>query len=46
MENPEIEPTTIWSVNLQQSREEYSMKKRQVSTINGVGKTGQQHAKE
>ena len=30
----------LWSINLQQRREDYTMEKR-VSSINGAGKTGQ-----
>ena len=43
---PRNEPTTIWSTNLRQSRKEYPVGKKAVSSTNGVGKTGQQHAKE
>ena len=39
------EPTTIGSINLQQSMKEYPMGKKTVTSTNGVGKTGQQNAK-
>jgi len=39
------EPIIMWPVNLRQSRKEYPMGKSFFST-NGVGKTGQPHAKE
>jgi len=42
---PRNKPIIIWSINLQQKRQEYAMGKT-VSSSNGVGKTGQQHAKE
>ena len=38
------ESTTVWSINLQ-SRKEYPMGKKNVSSTNGAGKTGQLHAK-
>ena len=41
---PRIGPSTLWSINLQQSRKEYPMEKKTVSSTNGVGKTGQPHA--
>ena len=40
------EPSTLWSTNLQQSRKEYPMEKKTVSSTNGVGKIGQPHAEE
>jgi len=43
MESPE-KPTHIWSINLQQRRQKYTMGKRGYS-INGVRKTGQLHVK-
>jgi len=43
---PRNEPITIWSINLLQSRKEYPMGKKTVSSTNDVGKTGRQHAKE
>jgi len=43
---PRNGPTAIWSTNLQQSSKEYPMEKKTVSPTNGVGKTGQKHAKE
>ena len=40
-------PTQLWSIHLQQMRQEYTMKKRmQVHTIGGTGKTRQLHAEE
>ena len=43
---PRNGPTTIWSSNLGQSRKEYPMEKKTVSSTNGIEKTGQQRAKE
>lgn len=43
---PRNEPTSISSINLEQSRKEYPMEKKTVSSTNDIGKTGQQHAKE
>ena len=37
--------TILWSINLQQKKEEYAVGER-VFSVNGVGKTGQQLAKE
>jgi len=42
---PRNKSTTIWSINLQQSRKKYLMGKR-LSSINDAGKTGQPHAEE
>ena len=42
---PGNKPTVIWSINLWQSKKEYQSEK-EVSSTNGVGKTGQLHAKE
>ena len=42
---PRNEPKTIWSIYLQQIKKGYPMEKK-VSPTNGIGKTGQQHAKE
>ena len=39
-------PSTLWATNLQQSRKDYPMEKRQVSSTNGVGKIGQPHVEE
>ena len=39
------EPTTLWSINHGQSRKDFFQWEK-VSSTNGVGKTGQQHAKE
>ena len=36
-------PMSLWSINIQQKRQEHTMKS--VSSINGVGKTGLVHAK-
>ena len=33
-------PTYLWSINLQQRRQEYIMKKKTVSSISGAGETG------
>ena len=35
---PRPGPTTMWSTNIQQSRKEYAMEKKTVSSTNGVGK--------
>ena len=43
---PRNGPSTLWSTNIQQLRKEYPMEKKTVSSINGVGKTGQPHAEE
>ena len=43
---PRNGPSTLWATNLQQSRKDYPMEKRQVSSTNGVGKIGQPHAEE
>ena len=42
---PRSKPVHLWSVNLQQRGQEYTMEKT-VSSISGVGKTGQIHVKE
>ena len=42
---PRNKPTHLWSINLQQGRQEYTMGYR-VSSISGAGKTGQLHVKE
>jgi len=42
---PRNKSTHVWSINLCQRSQEYTLGKRQ-SPINGVGKTGQPHAKE
>ena len=42
---PRNEPKLTWAVNLQQRRLEYTMGEKTASLINGVGKTGQLHAK-
>ena len=39
-------PIDVWPTNLQQTRKEYPMGKKTVSSANGVGKTGQQHTEE
>ena len=39
---PRNKPTHLWSINLQQRRQEYTMEKR-VSSASGVGKAGQLH---
>ena len=39
-------PTNIWSTNLQQSTEEYTIEKKTVSLVNGAGRTRPQHAEE
>ena len=43
---PRNGPATIWSTNLQKSRKAHPIEKKTVSSTNGVGKTGDQHAKE
>ena len=40
---PRNKPTCIWSGNLQQIWQEYTMGERTVSAINAAGKTGQLH---
>ena len=42
---PRNKCTHLWSMNLQQRRQEYPMEKR-VPSISGDGKTGQLHVKE
>ena len=42
---PKNKPTHLWSINLWQSRQEYTMEKRQ-SLISDAGKIGQPHVKE
>ena len=42
---PRNKATHLWSINLQQRRQEYMMEKI-VSAISGAGKTGQLHVKE
>ena len=39
---PRNKPTHLWTINLQQKRQEYTMEKR-VSSASGVGKAGQPH---
>ena len=43
---PRDKPTHLWSTNLWQRRQGYTMEKRKVSSISGAGKTGQLHVKE
>ena len=49
---PRNKPMYIWSINLFQRRQEYTMgkkkkkKKKKVYSMNGVGKTGKLHVKE
>ena len=43
---PRNGPTYLWPTNLRQSREEYPMEKKTVSSANGVGKTLRQQAEE
>ena len=46
-ESSEIKPMDLWSINLQQRRQEYTEGEKTSSSINGVvGKTGQLQAKE
>ena len=40
---PKNKPMHTWSFNLQQRKQDYTMEERQVSSINGAGKTGQLH---
>ena len=42
---PRNKPTHMWSINLQLRSQEYTMGERIVSSINGVGRTGQPHPK-
>jgi len=47
IENTEINPYIYpWSPNLQQRRQQYTMDKRQVSSISGAVKTEELHVKE
>ena len=39
-------PTHLWSVNLQQRWQEYTMGEKTFSLISGVGKAGQLHVQE
>ena len=43
---PRNGPSTLWSTKLQQSRKEYPVGEKTVSSTNGVGKFGQPHAEE
>jgi len=43
---PRNGPTMIWSIVLQQTMKEYPMRKKTVSSTNGVGKIGQPHVVE
>ena len=43
---PRNKPTHLWSINLQQRRQEYTMEKRQPLQQVVLGKTGQVHVKE
>ena len=43
---PQNIPTITCSTNFQQSRKEQPMERKTVSSANGAGKTGQQHAEE
>ena len=43
---PRNKPMHLWSINLRQRRPEYTMEKRQNSSISNAGKTGQLHVKE
>ena len=45
-ESPGIKPTHLWSPNLWQRRQEYTMAKRQSLSIIGTGKTRQLHIKD
>ena len=42
---PRNKPTPIWSINLKNESEIYN-EERIVSSVDGVGETGQPHAKE
>ena len=44
-QNTESKFTHLWSINLGQRRQEYTMNKT-VSSISNAGKTGQLHVKE
>ena len=39
-------PSTLWSTNILQSRKDYPLEKKTVSSINGAGNTGHPHAEE
>ena len=43
---PRNRPSTLWSTNIQQSRKDYPLEKKTISSINGAGKIGQPHAEE
>ena len=43
---PRNGPSTLWSTNIRQSRKDYPLEKKRVSSINGAGKIGQPHAEE
>ena len=38
---PQHKPTHLWSINLQQRKQEYTMEKKIVSSLSGAGKVGQ-----
>ena len=43
---PQNKSMHMWSINLQQKRQEYFMEEKTVSSTNSAGKTGQLHVKE
>ena len=42
---PKDIPMPVWSINIQERRQEHTMGVNTVYSINGVGKIGQIHAK-
>ena len=43
IESPRNKPRHLWSIYLQQRRQEYTMEKKQSLHPSGVGKAGQPH---
>ena len=41
---PRNKPTHLWSINLQQTRQEHTIKKKTIVSTSGAGKVGQSHA--
>ena len=39
-------PSTLWSTNIRQSRKDYPLERKTVSSKNGAGKIGHPHAEE
>ena len=46
IESPDMDPQTLWSNNLRQSRKKIYSGKKTVSSINAAGKTGQLYVEE